>query len=133
DFVWAHTFNPRFSYNFEAIYGYQTNVPANVPGGIISLGTTEGTAHWGSIVHYLFVNFTPKLSGVLRFETFDDFEGQRTGFEGLHRAVTGGLQFRPRKEIIIRPEIRFDYNGYSRPFEGDHGILTGGFDATLRW
>jgi hypothetical protein len=133
DFVWTRVVNPRLTYNFEAIYGYQTNVPANVAGGIIKENAVTGTAHWGSLVHYLFVNFTPRLSGVLRFETFDDFQGQRTGFEGLYTAVTWGVQFRPRRDIAIRPEIRYDYNGYSRPFEGKHDILTCGCDAIVRW
>jgi hypothetical protein len=133
DFVWTHTFNPVFSYNFECIYGYQTGVPANVVGGLIALDRTSATAHWGSLVHYLFVNFTPKLTGVVRLETFDDFEGQRTGFEGLYSAATIGLQIKPNKSVMIRPEIRYDYNGYSRPFEGDHHLVFGGCDVILRW
>jgi maltoporin len=131
--VWTHAFNSKLSYANETIYGYQTNVPANIPGGITANNRASGTAHWGSIVNYLYYNFTPKVTGIMRVETFDDFEGQRTGYEGLYTAVTGGVQYRPWKSFMIRPEIRYDYNGYSRPFEGKHGILTSALDFIVRW
>jgi hypothetical protein len=133
DLLWTHVFNPRWTYTTELIYGYQYGVPANVPGGMIAENKTSGTAHWGSWVHYLFYNFSTKLTGIVRFETFDDFEGQRTGFEGLYSALTVGCQYRPWKSVLIRPEVRYDYNGYSRPFEGKHGILTAALDAIVRW
>jgi len=133
DLVWTHIFNPKLSYATELIYGYQTNVPANIPGGIIALNRTEGTAHWGSTVHYLNYAFTNRLTGIVRFEMFDDFEGQRTGFEGLYTAITAGAQVRPTKSTLIRPELRYDYNGYSTPFEGKHGIFTAAMDFIVRW
>jgi len=133
DLVWTHIFDPRWTYSTELIYGYQYGVPANVPGGIIAADKTSGTAHWGSIVHYVYYNFSKKLTGIVRFETFDDFEGQRTGFEGLYTALTLGCQYRPTKWMMFRPEIRYDYNGYSRPFEGKHGILTSALDCIIRW
>lgn len=135
DLVWTHVFNPKMTYAAEMIYGYQTNVPANVPGGVIKQDATQGTAHWGSIVHYLYYTFNPKLTGILRVETFDDFEGQRTGFEGLYTAVTLGAQIRPTRSLMIRPEIRYDYNGYSTPFNNgtQHGILTAAIDVIARW
>jgi len=93
----------------------------------------EGVAHWGSVVHYLTYTFNPKVAGILRVETFDDFDGQRTGFEGLYTAVTVGAQIRPTKGTLIRPELRYDYNGYSTPFEGKHGIFTAAFDFIVRY
>ena len=89
-----------------------------IPGGIISEDATSGTAHWGFIAQYLTVNLTPRLSSITRFEVFQDFEGQRTGFEGLYTALTAGLSFKPYKSVIFRPELRYDYNAESRPFEG---------------
>jgi hypothetical protein len=134
DLVWAHVFDPKWTYATELIYGYQTGVPANVPGGLIDLRKdSSGTAHWGSWVNYLYYNFAPNLTGIVRYELFDDFEGQRTGFEGLYSALTVGCQYRPWKSVLIRPEIRYDYNGYSRPFEGKHGILTAALDCIVRW
>lgn len=149
DFTWAHTFNPRMSYWFEAIYGYQYGVPnietalattGTITGAMINGHGPNGTAHWGSLVHYLIYAFTPKVGSVIRFETFDDFEGQRTGYEGLYTAITYGLQFKPRPWIWFRPEIRYDYNAYSKPFNPDqtntgrdHGLLTGGADLVIRW
>lgn len=133
DVVYTHIFNPVLNYTVEGIYGYQYGVPANVPGGIIREDATSGTAHWMSVAQYLTYSFTPRLNGIARFELFDDFNGQRTGFVGLYEALTLGVQWRPRKDIIFRPEIRYDNNGYSRPFEGHHDILTFGADLTFRW
>jgi Putative beta-barrel porin-2, OmpL-like. bbp2 len=133
DLVWTHIFNPRFTYGFEMIYGYQYGVPANVPGGLIKLDATEGTAHWGSIVNYFTFVLTPQVSTILRLEVFDDFEGQRTGFEGPYYAATWGVQYKPWKSVIIRPELRYDHNGYSRPFEGKHDLFTAATDVILRW
>lgn len=136
DLVWAHTFNPKLSYATELIYGYQTNVPANVPGGIIDESRpagAPGTAHWGSWVQYLNYVFSSKATGIVRFEMFDDFEGQRTGFEGLYTAITTGLQLRPVKSVLIRPELRYDYNGYNRPFENKHDIFTAAVDMIVRY
>jgi Putative beta-barrel porin-2, OmpL-like. bbp2 len=133
DLVWTHQFNGVLNYALEMIYGYQTNVPANVAGGLIKENATEGTAHWGSIVNYLAYTISPQWSCIGRFEVFDDFEGQRTGFEGVYEAVTAGVQWRPRKSVIVRPEVRFDYNDDARPFEGKHWLFTAGGDVILRW
>jgi hypothetical protein len=135
DLVWTHVVNSRVNYACELGYGYQTNVPANVPGGIISEGATEGTAHWAHICHYLLINLTQRTTGVVRFELFDDFEGQRTGFEGLYTAVTLGVQYKPYPWLMFRPEIRYDYNGYSMPFSNgtSHDLFTAGMDLTVRW
>ena len=133
DLVWTHTFHSRLSYAAELLYGYQYGVPANVPGGIISKNVTEGTAHWGSLAQYVNYQITPELQSITRFEVFDDFDGQRTGFEGVYTAVTTGFQYRPVKSLLIRPEIRFDYNGYSRPFENKHYLFSTAIDAIIRF
>jgi hypothetical protein len=137
DLVYTHAITPQWNYNLEVIYGYQTNVPGGAVGGIIDERGAElgghGNAHWGSLVNYLFYTINPRWQVGTRFELFDDFEGQRTGFEGLYTALTVGLQYKPRKSIVIRPEIRYDYNGYSRPFEDKHGLLTASSDLIIRW
>jgi hypothetical protein len=133
DLVYTHIFDQNLTYNTEMIYGYQTNVPANVAGGIIRPGVIEGTAHWASWVHYLYYTFNSRLTGITRVETFDDFDGQRTGFTGLYTAVTVGAQYKPYKSLLIRPELRYDYNGQSTPFEGKHGIFTAALDFIVRW
>jgi hypothetical protein len=136
DFVYTHTFNPRLAYSTELIYGWQYGVPANVPGGIIDEGRAvgeQGFAHWGSWVQYLTYNFTSRLTGIARFELFDDFEGQRTGFEGLYTAITVGAQIKPYKWLMFRPELRYDRNNYSNPFEGRNNIYTAAFDCIVRW
>jgi hypothetical protein len=134
DVVYTHIFSPVFTYVNETMYAWQTNVPANVPGGIVRTDSNSpGTAHWASCVHYFRFTLSPRLGSILRVETFDDFNGQRTGFPGLYTAVTGGLQSRLRKDIILRPELRYDYNGQSRPFEGRHGQFLAALDLIVRW
>jgi hypothetical protein len=121
DLVYTHQFNPRLGYNFEALYGYTTHV------------TDLGTADWLGVLNYLTYSFTPRVSGTVRLEFFDDAQGQRTGFKGLYTALTTGLSFRPWKSVIFRPEVRYDYNDESRPFENHHGLFTATADVILRW
>jgi hypothetical protein len=121
DLVYTHQFNPRLGYNLETLYGYTTHV------------TDLGTADWLGVLNYLTYSFTPRLSGTVRLEFFDDAQGQRTGFKGLYTALTAGLSFRPWKSVIFRPEVRYDDNDESRPFENHHGLFTATADAILRW
>ena len=112
DLVFTHRFNSRFTYALESSYGEQSNVPANVPGGIVRPGAAVGTAHWVSAVNYFRYTFTPRLGGIVRVELFDDIDGQGTGFPGLYTLITGGVQLRPARAILIRPEVR--YMSYSQ-------------------
>jgi hypothetical protein len=129
DLVYTHTFSPVFSYNLEAIYGYQTNVPQ----AALAVGSVNGFANWFSAAHYLFYTFSPKMTGIVRYENFMDFQGQRTGFAGLYTAITGGIQYRFNKSMILRPELRYDNNALQAPFEGKHSIFTAASDLIIRW
>ncbi len=129
DVVYTHAFNSVFSYNMEAIYGYQYNVPQ----AALAVGSYNGFANWFSAAHYLTYIYSPKIGAVLRYENFDDAQGQRTGFAGLYTAVTGGIQYRINKSMIVRPELRYDNNALERPFEGKHSILTAASDLIIRW
>ena len=134
DLVYTHAFNPRLSYAAELLYGYQTNVPANVAGGIITNDAVPfGTARWASIAQYMTYVVSPQVTSITRLEFFDDFDGQRTGFQGLYTAITTGLQIKPYKSLMIRPELRFDYNGQSLPFEGKNYLFTAAIDAIIRF
>lgn len=121
DLVWTHNFSSWASYSFEGLYGFTTHVP------------DIGFANWLGILNSLTCDFTPRLSGTVRLEFFDDFQGQRTGFEGLYIALTAGLNFKPSRSVILRPEVRYDCNTESRPFEGKHGLFTAAMDLILRW
>ncbi len=121
DLVYTHRLNQRLNYTFDGLYGFTTNVP------------NTGFANWMGLVQYLTYDFTSRLSGTARLEFFDDFQGQRTNFQGLYTDMTTGINWRMRKGIIIRPEVRYDYNSQSRPFEGQHGLLTATFDLIVRW
>jgi hypothetical protein len=85
------------------------------------------------MVHYLNYQSTPRVSGTLRLELFDDAGGERTGYQGLYTALTAGLSFRPVKAITLRPELRYDYNSETRPFEDQHGLFTAAVDVIFRW
>jgi hypothetical protein len=121
DLVCTHKFNPRLNYKFESLYGFTYNVP------------NTGFANWFGIINYLTYDFTPRMSGTVRLEFFDDVQGQRTGFPGLYTAFTAGVSLKPLKDITIRPELRYDYNNQSRAFENEHGLFTGAVDVILRW
>jgi hypothetical protein len=133
DLVYTHNFTSVLQYNLEALYGWQTGVPANISGGIISNNDNAGTARWASLANYLYYTIDPQLVSITRLEFFDDFNGQRTGFEGFYTALTTGFQYRPTKPLMLRPEIRYDYNTQQRPFDGKHGILTAAIDVILRF
>jgi hypothetical protein len=121
DLVYTHKVDARTNYLFEGLFGFTTNVP------------DIGTANWWMLLQYLTHDFTPRLTGVVRYEIFDDAQGQRTGFEGVYSALTAGVQFRPRKSIILRPEVRYDYNFTSKPFDNRHGLFTLASDLIIRW
>src|SRR5262249_44738381 len=103
DFVYTHKCNARLNYSFEALYGFQSNVP------------DIGFANWLGVLNYLNWNISPRLDGNLRLEFFDDAQGQRTGFPGLYTAFTTGVTFKARRlssgsgEVLFRPELRYDY------------------------
>jgi hypothetical protein len=121
DLVYTHQFSKRLNYNFESLYGFQTRVP------------DIGFANWLGLLNYVTYTFTPRVSGTVRLEFFDDAQGQRTGFPGLYSALTAGVTFKPRPAVIFRPELRYDYNDESRPFENHHGVFTATADMILRW
>jgi hypothetical protein len=121
DLVYTHKFNPRLSYNLETLYGFTTNVP------------DIGFANWMGLVQYLTYQYTPRLGGTARLEFFDDFQGQRTGFEGLYTALTLGVNYKPVPYLLLRPEVRYDHNNESRPFEGKHDLFTAALDLLVRW
>jgi hypothetical protein len=130
DIVWTHTFTSRVSYAFECIYGYQNQFPVTNDEDEVEDFIFTNWAGW---VNYLFWTLNPKCTSVTRLEFFDDFQGVRTGFEGLYTAITTGLQYRPNKHVLILPELRYDYNSESRPFEDKHGIFTAGCEVLFRW
>lgn len=129
DLMYTHAFSRVFSYNLEVMYSYQTNVPqASLP-----ISDPSGWTDWCSVLHYFFYDVSPRLRLIGRWEDFDDFQGQHTGFAGLYNAVTAGFQYRFRPGLILRPEVRYDYNFQSAAFEGKHGLLTVAIDTIVRW
>ena len=118
DLVYTNKLSDECTFALEAVYGYQTNVPAGATGNANNFNGGSGTASWGSIVNYYTYAFSEKFTGITRLEAFYDAEGQRTGFEGWYYAGTLGVQCKPCSDVLIRPEIRYDYNDYSTPFTG---------------
>jgi hypothetical protein len=129
DLIYTHRFNTAFSYNLEIMYGYQYNVPQSA----LPIADPSGFTNWLSVLQYFFYDVDSRLRLIGRYEDFDDFQGQRTGFAGLYSAVTGGFQYRLTPSMILRPEVRYDYNFESAPFEGKHGMLTAAVDTIIRW
>jgi hypothetical protein len=129
DFLFTHVFNSAWSYNLEIMYGYQYNVPQ----ADLAISDPSGFADWFAVLHYLYYDVSPRLRLIGRWEDFDDFQGQRTGFAGLYNAVTGGVLYRLNPSTWLRPEVRYDYNFESTPFEGKHGLFTAAIDTIIRW
>jgi hypothetical protein len=121
DLVYTRALTSRLAYQFNTLYGYQTNVPM------------KGTADWYSFVNYWSYSWRENLQSNCRVEFFDDVDGNRTGYEGLYTAGTLGLLFAPTRSLILRPEIRFDHNASSRPFAGQPDLFTAAFDVIIRW
>lgn len=133
DVVYTQKVDDNLAVAFEAIFGYQTGVPAAATGSPLNFNGASGTATWLSLVKYYTYTFSEQLSGIVRGEAFYDAVGQRTGFEGWYWAGTAGLQFKPMDSVLFRPEVRYDYNDYSRPFTGKHGIFTAGADLIIKF
>lgn len=129
DIVWTHLFNSRLAYNLEGIFGYQTNVEG------LPTQAAPGTATWASLAHYLFWTISPELTGILRYENFDDFQGQRTAVEALYSSFTAGLAYKPRKDVILRSELRYDIANHHKPFDNGtkNQLLMGAVDLIIRW
>jgi hypothetical protein len=129
DLVYTHQFSTVLQYQLECIYAYQFNVPQ----AALAVGSYNGFANWFSAAHYLIWTMSPKWSSIIRYENFDDAQGQRTGFAGLYTAITTGVQYRINKSMIVRPELRYDDNALQKPYEGKHSIFTAASDLIIRW
>jgi hypothetical protein len=121
DLVYTHKFNDRLNYAADTLFGFQTNVPQ------------LHTVTWFGAAQYLTFTFTPRLTGTVRLDFFDDAQGQRTGFKGLYSALTAGVTWKPHRAVWLRPEIRGDYNDQTRPYQGHHALVTAALDILLRW
>jgi len=121
DIVYSNSIFSQTEYSVELLFGWQRNVPET------------GTASWAGLVQYLKYQIDEKLSAKGRFEFFNDFDGSRTGFKGLYRALSAGITFSPEPWLHITPELRGDYIGSSAPFEGKHYVLTSVLGVTLVW
>lgn len=143
DLVYKHKVNDELSLGLEALYAYQTGVPAAATGNANNFGGTNATAHWLSVVNYVHYKWCDKVSSILRVENFYDAEGQRTGFEGLYTATTFGFQISLTDSIMIRPEVRYDINNYSNPFgqagyivnptQRRNNLFSAGSDLIIKW
>lgn len=121
DLVYTRAVTEQMTYQFNSLYGYQTNLPGS------------GHADWYSFVNYWTYQWRANLQSNCRVEFFDDVNGNRTGYEGLYTAGTMGLAYTPQRSIILRPEVRFDHNASSRPFAGQPDLFTAAFDVIVRW
>ena len=121
ELIYTRRCGERWKYSLAGTYGYQTNVPGS------------GLANWLGVQQYFTRQYSERVSGTIRLELFDDFQGQRTRFAGLYTVITGGLGLKLSKSLLMRPELRFDYNGHSRPFEGHHGLFLAATDLIWSW
>ena len=121
DLLLTYPLNPRLLMTFEAIVGWEGNVPG------------MGDVNWGGAVGYLTWNLNAHLDGTVRVELFNDEQGNRTGFAGDYRAATAGLKWQPDPHWILRPELRHDDHSGAAPFEGRNHLTTATIDAIYRF
>jgi hypothetical protein len=121
DVVYSNSLGMNTDYQVQLLFGWQRNLPDN------------GTATWSGLVQYLSHKLSHTLAANGRFELFNDFDGNRTGFRGLYRTLSAGLTMSPEPWLQITPEVRGDYIGSSRPFNGKHYVLTAVLGATILW
>jgi len=121
DALYARQISRRLSLNFEAIYGYQDDVP--------DLKDT----HWSGFAAYANYQLSEKLSCCTRIEAFDDQSGYMSGSIGVHQEVTTGLCYRPGKRLQTRIEVRYDRCPESAPYEGRSELLTATTDVLFFW
>ncbi|MGH7707271.1 MAG: outer membrane beta-barrel protein [Vulcanimicrobiaceae bacterium] len=112
----------------------QANAPL-LNGAGTPVGT--GSASWGGVAGYLTQQFSPKISGTLRLETFGDNGGYRTGFDQHWREGTVTLAYAPTAPLLFRGELRAD-NSNQPVFTNANGtgrtsLTTFGFEALYRF
>jgi maltoporin len=133
DIVYTHSFGYKLGYALEFLYGYQTNVPANVPGGIVDLRGRPMNAQWYSFANYLTYAMNDNMGLIFRLEAFNDLNGQRTGFEGWYISSTLGMQMQLTDSIFLRPEVRYDVNEKTNAFGGNRSIILLANSLIIRW
>jgi hypothetical protein len=150
DVVWTHQFNAVLVSNLEALYGFERHVSDSF--GSLTSGASPhlGFINWGGVAGYLTYTFTPRLTGTVRMELFDDPQGIRTitaedpfvdRTKGLYSEMACCAVWKVRKGLYLEQEIRYDYNVDSAPFgttvdhplNGHHGMATAASALIVRW
>jgi hypothetical protein len=107
-------------------HGLQHNVtPVPLPAVLTNADLL--TASWSGLAGYASYAFTPKVTGSLRYEGFDDPQGFRTGYAGMFwHEGTGTLAYSLTSAFTLRAEYRHDVANQPVFLSSDGGTASNG-------
>jgi hypothetical protein len=90
-------------------FNYDHGIQHNFPGPTFLVDGSTLNASWSGLAGYASYNFTPKLTGSVRYEGFQDPQGYRTGFGGLFwHEGTATVAYSLTSALTLRGEYRHD-------------------------
>lgn len=122
--VWSHRFSPETYLATEFYYEYQYNarlgsscLRQDVVGnefrcGPVIPGKSSSFSAMGQLQH----KWTEKDFSSFRMDYFDDFQGQRTGYETSYLTWSLGLTHMLMNTLKVRPEIRVGTSTKGSPY-----------------
>ncbi len=104
----------RWKYVLENDFGLQSH--GTIGGSLIA--PRAETAHWYSMVNYLFFRASPTTTWGARFEWFRDEDNSRILQLPANYLATGsnyyeltfGMNWKPNSRFVLRPEVRWDWS-----------------------
>ena len=129
DLVITHQLTEKLKLAINADYG-------DVKPTTAAQGTTSGKFY--GIAGYLKATISPVLAGAVRYETFTDKAGLRTGFATGARfsSITGNLDYSLSKDGLLRIEVRYDkanQNAFASESGAKDNLTTISFSHVLKF
>jgi hypothetical protein len=136
DIVGTYHANPKLTFVANYDHGFQQNAPIlNAAGATVS---PFGTAGWSGLAGYGSYQVDPRTTASVRYESFHDAAGYRTGFAQTWREGTLTLGYAPSSSVLFRGEFRRDTS--DQPVFAHFGVgapasSTGsfGFEAIVKY
>ena len=108
-------------------FNYDHGLQHNVPGPTFLLDGESLNASWSGLAGYASYQFTPKITGSLRYEGFQDPQAYRTGFEGLFwHEGTATVAYSLTSALTVRGEYRHDLANQNVFLNSDNTTLGNG-------
>ena len=100
-----------------------------------SFPVRPGYAPEWATLNYTMVRLGPSTFLTFRNEYFDDFVGNRTGFDTCYTEHSIGITWWPDKLITVRPELRYDRSVNKDAYDNGtrHQQFTASFDVVYHF